>query len=94
MPWVHIDDLARAYLHAVQHTDMKGPYNIAAPEDVRNREMMREVAMRYITRTSFLPCRALYCAPCWANSVRWSWKGRGYRTPSWSRADLNSGIRS
>jgi len=44
MPWVHIDDLARAYLHAVQHTDMKGPYNIAAPEDVRNREMMREVA--------------------------------------------------
>ncbi|HRA15791.1 MAG TPA: TIGR01777 family oxidoreductase [Flavobacteriales bacterium] len=44
MPWVHIDDLARAYLHVIRNAEMHGAYNIAAPEDVRNREMMREVA--------------------------------------------------
>ena len=54
MPWVHIDDLARAYLHMVQHTDMQGPYNIAAPEDVRNRELMRKVAQA-LHRPFFLP---------------------------------------
>lgn len=44
MPWVHIEDLARAYLQAIQHTDMQGAYNIAASEDVRNHDFMREVA--------------------------------------------------
>lgn len=44
MSWVHIDDLAHAYLHAIRNAEMHGAYNIAAPEDVRNREMMREVA--------------------------------------------------
>lgn len=44
MPWVHIDDVARAYLHAVQRTDVQGAYNIAAPEDVRNRDLMQMLA--------------------------------------------------
>jgi len=44
MPWVHIDDLARAYLHAIQHADMQGAYNVAAPESVCNRDFMRELA--------------------------------------------------
>lgn len=44
MPWVHIDDLVRAYVHAIQHTNMQGSYNVAAPEDVTNRDVMRELA--------------------------------------------------
>lgn len=54
MPWVHIQDLARAYLHVVQNTNMHGAYNIAAPEDVRNRDFMREVA-HALHRPFFLP---------------------------------------
>lgn len=54
MPWVHIEDLARAYLQAIQHTDMQGAYNIAASEDVRNRDFMREVA-HALHRPFFLP---------------------------------------
>jgi uncharacterized protein (TIGR01777 family) len=54
MPWVHFEDLTRAYLHAIQHTDMHGAYNIAAPEDVRNRDFMREVA-HALHRPFFLP---------------------------------------
>lgn len=52
MPWVHIDDLARAYLHVIQNTGMHGAHNIAAPEDVRNREFMREMA--HVLRRPFL----------------------------------------
>lgn len=44
MPWVHIDDLSRAYLHAIHHSDMRGAYNVAAPENVRNRDVMKELA--------------------------------------------------
>lgn len=44
MPWVHIHDLVHAYLHTVQHAEMQGAFNVAAPEDVRNRDLMRELA--------------------------------------------------
>ncbi|MGV9012895.1 MAG: TIGR01777 family oxidoreductase [Flavobacteriales bacterium] len=44
MPWVHIDDLAQTYLHAIQHTEMQGAYNVAAPEHVQNREFMHALA--------------------------------------------------
>lgn len=54
MPWVHIEDLARAYLHAIQHANVQGAYNIAAPEDVHNRDFMREVA-HALHRPFFLP---------------------------------------
>lgn len=54
MPWVHIEDLVRAYLHVIRHTDMHGAHNIAAPEDVRNLDFMREVA-HALHRPFFLP---------------------------------------
>lgn len=44
MPWVHIDDLAHAYLHAVRHPDMQGAYNVAAPEQVHNADFMHGLA--------------------------------------------------
>ncbi|MEO7080836.1 MAG: DUF1731 domain-containing protein, partial [Flavobacteriales bacterium] len=44
MPWVHIEDLAHAYLHAIRNAEMQGAYNIVAPEDVQNQEFMRELA--------------------------------------------------
>lgn len=54
MPWVHIEDLVRAYSHAIQDGGMEGAYNIAAPEHVRNGGFMREVA-HALHRPFFLP---------------------------------------
>lgn len=54
MPWVHIEDLARAYLHAIRDTGLHGAYNIAAREQVRNLEFMHEVA-KALHRPFFLP---------------------------------------
>ena len=44
MPWVHIEDLAHAYLHAIRNAEMQDAYNLVAPEDVQNQEFMRELA--------------------------------------------------
>ncbi|MBS1546287.1 MAG: TIGR01777 family oxidoreductase [Bacteroidetes bacterium] len=54
MPWVHIDDLARAYLHAIQRKDLQGAFNVAAPEQVRNLEFMHVLA-KVLKRPFFLP---------------------------------------
>lgn len=54
MPWVQIDDLVQAYLHAVRNPGMSGAYNVAAPEDVRNGDFTRELA-NALHRPCFLP---------------------------------------
>ncbi|MBP8823914.1 MAG: TIGR01777 family oxidoreductase [Flavobacteriales bacterium] len=54
MPWVHIEDLARAYLHVIRDAGMSGAYNVAAPEDVRNGDFTRELA-NALHRPYFLP---------------------------------------
>lgn len=41
--WVHVDDVAAAVIHALEHTEISGPVNVAAPEVVTNTEMMRQV---------------------------------------------------
>jgi uncharacterized protein len=35
--WIHIDDLCRTYIHALQHSNMSGSYNAAAPKPVSNK---------------------------------------------------------
>lgn len=54
MPWVHIDDLARAYLYVIRNEAMHGAYNVAAREQVRNLEFMHAVA-KALHRPFFLP---------------------------------------
>lgn len=44
MPWVHIDDLVRAYVAAIDDTTWQGAYNVVAPEHHTNRTFMRVVA--------------------------------------------------
>lgn len=44
MPWVHIDDLVRAYLCAIDDTAWQGAYNIVAPEHHTNRSFVQAVA--------------------------------------------------
>ena len=35
IPWIHITDLNRIILQALQSTYMEGPYNCCAPDPVR-----------------------------------------------------------
>jgi len=46
MPWIHIDDLAKAFLHIVDE-GIEGPVNLVAPEPARNSEFMAALRARF-----------------------------------------------
>ena len=39
--WIHAEDFCRAIEWIIQHEDLIGPINLAAPNPLPNREMMR-----------------------------------------------------
>jgi len=43
LPWIHINDLCRIYLKAIQNSNMAGVYNAVAPHHVTNFEFLRTV---------------------------------------------------
>jgi uncharacterized protein (TIGR01777 family) len=51
--WISSDDMIGAMLHALTCVDLAGPVNIAAPEPVTNRELMRALAK--LCRRPLLP---------------------------------------
>lgn len=52
--WIHIEDVCRMYLRAVEDVTMSGAYNAVAPNAVTNRELTRELA-RALKRPLWLP---------------------------------------
>ena len=54
MPWVHVADLARLYVHAADTPAIRGPMNAVAPNPVRNSEFTRALA-RQLHRPAFMP---------------------------------------
>jgi len=58
MSWIHIDDLVRLFLWAVETPGVHGPVNAVAPEAVRNAEFTRSLAAA-LHRPAFLPVPAL-----------------------------------
>jgi uncharacterized protein (TIGR01777 family) len=54
MPWIHVADLARLYVHAAETSAIDGPMNAVAPHPVRNSEFTRALA-RQLRRPAFLP---------------------------------------
>lgn len=50
--WVHIDDVVRAILHAIEIEKMEGVYNLVAPKPVSNKELILTMA-RLIKGKSF-----------------------------------------
>ncbi len=52
--WIHIDDLCRIYIKAIEDTSMRGAYNAVAPHPVTNRELTRAIA-RALKRPLWLP---------------------------------------
>lgn len=45
MPWIHMEDLCNIYIHALENKEMHGPHNAVAPEQVTNRDFMKEMAV-------------------------------------------------
>jgi uncharacterized protein (TIGR01777 family) len=54
MPWIHVDDLARLYLHAAGTESIRGPLNAVAPNPVRNSEFTKALG-RAVHRPAFMP---------------------------------------
>lgn len=52
--WIHIDDLCRIYLKAIEEVAMRGTYNAVAPDYVTNAKLTRRIA-RVCRRPLFLP---------------------------------------
>jgi uncharacterized protein (TIGR01777 family) len=48
--WVHVEDLYRAILFLHARTDISGPVNVASPDVVDNRELMRLIRRAYRAR--------------------------------------------
>ncbi|MDX5436331.1 MAG: TIGR01777 family oxidoreductase [Pontibacter sp.] len=44
MSWVHIDDVCRLFIKAIEDTHMEGVYNTVAPHPVTNEEFTKELA--------------------------------------------------
>ena len=55
--WIHIDDLIRAILFAMENENMEGVYNAVAPKPVSNKELVLKIAE--MTRgKAFIPVHA------------------------------------
>ena len=54
MPWIHVADLARLYVHAAETTGIRGPMNAVAPNPVRNLEFTKALG-RALHRPAFIP---------------------------------------
>jgi uncharacterized protein (TIGR01777 family) len=52
--WVTLDDVARAFVHAVDDSALSGPYNVTAPNPVTNADFTHELAS-VLHRPSILP---------------------------------------
>ena len=58
MSWIHIDDLVAGLQHALDRSDLTGPFNAVAPNPVSNTEFTQTLA-RVLHRPAFLPLPAL-----------------------------------
>jgi len=52
--WIHIDDLVRVILYAMENEKMEGVYNAVAPGPVSNKELVLEIARKERGR-SYIP---------------------------------------
>jgi len=54
VPWIHIDDEVAAIRFLIEHAEARGPFNLAAPEAVTNREFGAELG-RVLGRPNVVP---------------------------------------
>lgn len=53
--WIHIDDLVRLYIEAIENENWEGVYNAVAPNPVSNQQLIKEIAKQ--TRKFFIPVK-------------------------------------
>ncbi|MHA4846654.1 TIGR01777 family oxidoreductase [Flavitalea antarctica] len=44
--WIHIEDMCRQYIYAIENTRLSGVYNAVAPHPVSNKELMLKLAKK------------------------------------------------
>jgi uncharacterized protein len=54
LPWIHIEDQVRAIQFLIEHESATGPFNLAAPTPVTNKQFVQALG-ETINRPSFLP---------------------------------------
>jgi uncharacterized protein (TIGR01777 family) len=54
LSWIHIDDLCKMFIQAIENQNMNGVYNAAAPNPVTNEEMTKAIA-KVLDKPLFLP---------------------------------------
>lgn len=54
MSWIHIEDLSRMFMYAIENDRIKGTYNAAAPNAVSNKDFIKEAA-KVLKRPIILP---------------------------------------
>ena len=65
VPWVHIEDMAAAYIFALKNEKMSGAYNVVAPEHVTNEQLTKTIGL-VLDKSIWMPnvpafaLRALY----------------------------------
>jgi hypothetical protein len=52
--WVHIKDLAEAFVFLTKHPEISGPVNVCSPSPVRNRDLAKALG-KALHRPSFIP---------------------------------------
>lgn len=54
--WVHIDDICKGFLYAIEHEQMEGVFNLCAPMPVDNRALITSIA-KHRNGKFYLPIR-------------------------------------
>lgn len=52
--WIHIDDLCRMFIYAIENENISGAYNAVAPEPVTNKQLTKEIGIA-LGKPVFLP---------------------------------------
>lgn len=52
--WIHVDDLCRMFIHAIENTQISGVYNAVAPQPVSNKELILTIAKK-LRGKQFIP---------------------------------------
>ena len=63
--WIHIDDLCRLIVFAIENEKLEGVYNAVAPKPITNKELVLQLAHK-MRNKSFIPVHV----PAWALKLR------------------------
>lgn len=54
MPWIHMDDICKLYIQAIENDNYSGIYNAVAPEHITNKELTHKIALE-LNKKVWLP---------------------------------------